>query len=587
MLVERKLKDSNISVVQFKDYYSIPLDELKEIFSEYQQKQIIQATSFEEDIWYLYNEKLRRRIVFQLDEIKYNKAKRNRTIFPYVDIVNALKGYVLYKLNVHPIESISEDIRFLKGVIEETDFFHLDMKKVLVSKKLKKDGHYFKHTHTLIEFLEYFPIAESDEFLNLLYYQAEVYSKSREKNQGLNRREIGIFESVFELGDALDTYWEHCSEDEKEEFYPIKLWWEITTTIPIRVSEFILTPYDCLSEEDGFYYLSVRRTKLKGNGVNVKHKVEEDYTLQKIRISEGLYRLIEKYRDLVDDYDFVPNFFYEGYQHTGRRKYLLSQRAYFKHLRFKGATGASGILEFFSVSNLNYLLKQFYTRVIVGIFNYELVSKGDQDRDLLPYQLEYVNLMDTRHFAFINMVLNDLEPMIIKEISGHSSIKSSYHYYSHVDKFVKCFTYNMAKKISRKKQAEKGEFVIGLRKSNQWDLAFRKVFDPNYEEELNQYKDVKGGKCSSKQKEYEDCRKVDNHCQNCEFFHPTDTEAQKNIKDLVLENQRRISTEALALKELVKQYDKVQSFAEDYGLRINKIKTIANQNALMLSKYFL
>ncbi|MCC0567461.1 hypothetical protein M4D57_25905 [Brevibacillus borstelensis] len=419
----------------------------------------------------------------------------------------------------------------------------------------------------------------------MLYYQSEAHSKS---NKELTQRELGIFGSIFELGDALDTFWEHCSEDEKEEFYPIKLWWEITTTIPLRVSEFIVTPYDCLSEEEGFYYLTVRRTDLKGNATNVTHKVEEDYTLQKIRINEALYRLIQAYRDLVDDYDFIPNYFYQGYQHTGRRKYLFSQRAYYKHLDFKGSTVASSILDFFSVSNLNYLLKRFYRKVIVGMFQYELVAKGDQDRDLRPYQLEYVNLMDTRHFAFINMVLNDVEPLIIKDISGHGSIKSSYHYYSHVSKFVKCYTYSMAKRISRKNKSDKGEEVIFTNHSNQWDLAYNKVFNPDYEEELKQYKEVDGGRCSSKQKNFEDCRKVDNDCKKgCSFYHPTETKAQKEIKELVLENQRNLSTETLALKELVRQYDKAQNFAEDYGLRINKIKTIANQNAMMLSKYFL
>ncbi|MCM3594045.1 hypothetical protein M4D58_26195 [Brevibacillus borstelensis] len=196
--------------------------------------------------------------------------------------------------------------------------------------------------------------------------------------------------------------------------------------------------------------------------------------------------------------------------------------------------------------------------------------------------------MDTRHFAFINMVLNDVEPLIIKDISGHGSIKSSYHYYSHVSKFVKCYTYSMAKRISRKNKSDKGEEVIFTNHSNQWDLAYNKVFNPDYEEELKQYKEVDGGRCSSKQKNFEDCRKVDNDCKKgCSFYHPTETKAQKEIKELVLENQRNLSTETLALKELVRQYDKAQNFAEDYGLRINKIKTIANQNAMMLSKYFL
>lgn len=588
MLVQKRVKDSNITVFSIREYRSIDIQELVDIFNEKKEEGIIHASSFSDDIWYLNDEKIHRKIVFNLDELQYNRVKSKRQIPTYADFIIALKAFVLYQINEIILFSICNIHIFLKNIIKETDFFHPDKQKVLADKKISNNKGYFKMSHHLLEFLEFIQLEDVSDIISLLYYQAESLSQHRVENNGLNQRELSTFDSMFELDYVIEQFWENCTVEEKEKYYPIKLWWSISTILPIRTTELTLTPYDCLEIKDNHYYITLRRTKLKGVHTKqiIRHKIDDDFELHRIRINKDLYNLIYEYREMVDEYDAQANFYYEGCP-TVERRFLFSHRSYFKHLFFQGATGAkSKFLDYFDSSNLNILLKQFYKFVLVDKFNYELVAKGQ--KKLKTYQLEYVNIMDTRHFAFINMALNGVEPLIMKSISGHGSIRSSYHYYSHVDKYVKCYTYNMARKMQNKELAKRGISLVNTRKSKTSELIFKQVFDDKVsDEELQSYKDVFGGKCKSKQKLFEDCMQVNNVCEKCHFFMPTLTETQKSITECVRENEKKISIQVQALKEMVKRYDKFKNFNEDYGLKINIIKTIANQNAILMSKYFI
>src|SRR5690606_16421815 len=127
----------------------------------------------------------------------------------------------------------------------------------------------------------------------------EVYYDERHKKNA--QRNIGNFESVFKLNEVIEDFWANPDLDLKEKFFPIKLWWEISTIIPIRTTELIVTPYDCIDSRNNNYFLTVRRTQLKGSyDKKVKHNVLSDYRLQEVKITKELYELIDEYRTMVD-----------------------------------------------------------------------------------------------------------------------------------------------------------------------------------------------------------------------------------------------------------------------------------------------
>ncbi|MGI2295966.1 hypothetical protein [Paenibacillus sp. GXUN7292] len=590
MIVQQKIKDLDISVVAFKEFQSIDINELIELFEDKKKDGFIQNEFFNDNIWSFYNEKVIKRLSFQFDELLYNRSKVEGLTLSLEDMTNALKGYVLYKIQEFSLTTVYSALLLIKKCIEQTNFLQPSKYKVLASKKITKDSNYFEYVHLLIEFLEFMSF-DNEDIMTLLYHQKETYNVYRLEKQGaLNQRDLSTFESMFELDYVLDQFWDTCSSEDKEKYYPIKLWWAISTIIPVRTTELTIIPYDCLEIIDGRYYLKLRRTKLKGNQQNrppIRHKIDEDYYIHPIEINKDLYTLIQEYRDLVDDYDFQPQFYYGVNTVTQRRRFLFSHRAYHKHQNFsKIAIKLSDFLDYFTPGNLNTLLKNFYQDILVKTFNYELILKGT-DESIKPYQLEYVNIMDTRHFAFINMALNDVEPLIMKSISGHASIKSSYHYYSHLDKYVKCYTYNMARKMQKREMSKQDIKIIHTAKSRTSELVFRQVFDSDNWQNDSSNIPISGGYCRSKQKEYEDCMQADNHCDYCPYFVPSQTEAQKSIIQSVRDNEQKINVQVEALKDMVKQYDKIKNFNEDYGLKINIIKTIANQNAVMMSKYFI
>ena len=66
------------------------------------------------------------------------------------------------------------------------------------------------------------------------------------------------------LADSINRmYSEDIANSEYIKWFPIYLWVDLTYILPLRATEFMLTPRDCLSEKNGKVYITVRRTQKK------------------------------------------------------------------------------------------------------------------------------------------------------------------------------------------------------------------------------------------------------------------------------------------------------------------------------------
>ncbi|WBL15221.1 hypothetical protein [Sutcliffiella sp. NC1] len=579
LLTMNKMEDTDVSMIQSVEFHKISKKEVMELFNKFLKRGTIRDCGFDDEIWYFSNPKGSFSLRFQLDELLFAVEAKKRDIDKFENLLYAFKTYLVYQLDSKGLDTIQGIYYSLKNVLLTTRYFNPSTKNSLF--EVMSWVNYYHH---VLEFIEFYPLLNVDEkyieIIEILYEQNQI-----DREQKGNKRELGNFESVFKLGEIIDIFWENANSVEKETFFPIILWWRITTIIPLRTNELILTPYNCLKIENDNYFLTIRRTDQKGdNGKKVvTHTIEGDYRIEDISISKDLYDLILEYMQVVDHYDFVPNFYNQENSKTERRKFLFSNRSYFERVGNDGAKGAiikrSYTQDFFTYGRLQNLLKSFYFKVVQNQFNYEVISKQQEDKEIKEYQIELLSLMDTRHHAFINMVLNDIEPLFVKRLGGHSSIESSMHYFSHVDKFVKCFTYSIARRLS-----DQGLFVNNTTElnNNNFNSDFR---DKLYQNEIHSLKSVSGGKCSSQQSnDLEDCKVVNFKCKvgNCPHFYPDNKE---EITKIVSENEKTVTREIEALRELVKTYKKVKDFKENYDQKVNKIKSYANQNALLMSKY--
>src|SRR5699024_12876591 len=76
-------------------------------------------------------------------------------------------------------------------------------------------------------------------------------------------------------------------------FYPILIWWNLTSIIPIRSTEFCLIKRDSTSKENNKFFVTITRIKKPLNdSVNYYNKIE---------INESMYHLLINYIELKSE----------------------------------------------------------------------------------------------------------------------------------------------------------------------------------------------------------------------------------------------------------------------------------------------
>ena len=569
--VEKKL-DENLVMLETKNFASDSLEDIKGMFEEFRVKNVILDCDFEDHIWSMTNEVKFVSLNFDFDEVEFMKQKKLDEITgDFTEFINSVKSFILIKLKKVTIATMGMMFNGFKKFVKETNYFNSKCTTNLI--KGKKDE-FFRNAVFTIELLEYYEgLNVAEEYFELMWYRYEMYQESNMDN----RRALPSFESMFLFDEVMSVFWDgkEFTFEQKEKYYPIKIWWDITNTIPIRATEFILTPYECIEEKLGKYFLTVRRTKLKGDNKEIEqeHNIDANYKLHKVEINKSLYELIREYRSIADICEGKDSDVKE------KRIFLFSYKLYLKHSDFIAGNLRSRRLDFFNYNNFSYMLNKFYREIVASEFGLQLVEKSE--KGLLEGQIELITPMDTRHFAFISLVLNNVEPLMIKKISGHGSIESSYHYCNHIDKYVKCYTYRMAKRMKSQNKSGQAKELMRLSNSAFGELTAKLG---KFEDTHGEYIQIEGGKCLNLDRNLDICRDVDNRCDLCDKYVAENLEQLLKIKEKIEVNEEALNIEIEALKQIIKQNKKMNDFTEQYHLQINKIKALIAQSAYMMSR---
>ena len=470
-----------------------------------------------------------------------------------------------------------------RSVSNNTKFFQEEyFENWLDDISITEKGISYREVFALPDFLDIIPIETASMFKDYIEpYLEMLCSTSSGKKLGTDsRRELAEFQSLFLFDKIINIYWNSAKDYEKKFFYPLYLWWKITNILPLRPTEFVLTPRDCLrcDLDKKQYYLTVRRTTLKGTTKNklqqVHHDINLDYKTYEYLINEDLYNIINNYISISEPYidDKIDTLF---------SKNMLKQTA----SQLNSKSYISGRTPIFALNNLDYLLKTFYITVIKNSLNYKIVYKSskryssdketvDADEFLNPDTIMYLSLGDTRHFAMINMILNDFNPILIKDFAGHSDINTSYHYFGNISKLIKCMTYLKYEELRASKNKES---VINA-KSNY--NANSILLELKYGKELDKSVYIDDGKCFSPKfikGDIGDCNLVLGDCQICDY-HVDNPKLSKN------ENEKRLKSTELALQKeseylgyLITNYSKELSSDADIKQCVLNIQKYANQ----------
>ena len=293
-------------------------------------------------------------------------------------------------------------------------------------------------------------------------------------------RDIPAFNSIYKFDKLIHDY--RMSAEYDNPYIIIVLWWELTKVIPIRPIEFFTLRKDSFTVEEGRCYVHVKRAKLRD-------KEHEIPTLDKIGISNDVYELFDKYRTynkafLKNDSDFMFNV--SIFNNYNRANYLQRD----------GYIGCKQMYELFY---------DFFEDIVDDKYGYSIIDKGT-DIELGDNEIEYFQYGDSRHIAFINLLLSGFSPYTIAQIGGHTTIRQQMHYYDHLETYLASKAYTMATEARMSLKVFAGTFDIREK------YALSKALTSINNDELQLMRKIEFGWCDSENFPY-DCDFDD--CLNC------------------------------------------------------------------------
>ena len=575
---------------QKKDYY-------EKIFNDYKNQGIIAVDcEFNDQIWKFDDGMDEYPVEFSFNELNFNKEKRARELsIDYDGFVLSLKSFVLMICGEVSLSNIKKIFRILRKITDTSDFFNSE--KLISLYEITKDASSLFRYEYIIKYLEF-----SECFVEHDLYTEAFEDIVRSKQTVVNKRKLGSYETMFKLNDIVNVFFNEATKEEKIKYYPVLLWWKITTIIPMRSTEFTVIPKECCAIRNGRYYLSVYRTTQKAMKDDVLLKsylVDDKYELQELEVTEDIYNTIKEYKDLVDELDDIPNFYGE-YQDKltypeEKRKFLLSARSSWSELNKTGKhfRCCRPHHEYYDSDMVARLINNFFDKVVSEKYGFEVIEKTDVTTRISGKTIEKVQMMDTRHFAFANMALQGVSPLVMKYMGGHKEIESSYHYYSHLPNFIKSYTYSLAKKISFDKFKRNGELnnqkqdyshILQLNYSeiDKRSLHLKTLFGDTAEKP---HKTIGGFKCYSLSFPM-DCISVDNNCSICEFGSPCKEHLDDISKELDSINNN-IATTVEAIYNAVKNFNSNLDAEENIKTLSNKVKILIKNKADLISNHLI
>ena len=151
------------------------------------------------------------------------------------------------------------------------------------------------------------------------------------------------------------------------------------------------------------------------------------------------------------------------------------------------------------------LFRDFLDVIVVKQYGYTIVEKGNNE-ELGDNEIEYFQFGDSRHIAFLNLLLSGFSPYTSAQIGGHTTIRQQMHYYDHLETYLASKVYTMATEVRMSLKVSAGAFDIREK------YAISKAVTSANNNELQLMRKIEFGWCVSENFPYE-CEFDD--CLNC------------------------------------------------------------------------
>lgn len=376
------------------------INKSREHFSQLKQDGFILSGNYEDSSWEISNEVIKSAFLhFRLDEVHYMQETAKLLNCTLSDYLQAMRIVITSRFG-YSISTLQSDIAVMRNFADQ-----LEVPTEYVSAQL------------LADLLALLPGNSTyrAEVQNRIDDISPLYSANRQQ------RKLAHYQSYLRFLDVLDQFWGSATDDERIFFFPVWFWFKITGVLPLRPTECVLTPRQCIRKEGDRFYLTVRRTRLKGKRQGNRYKIESDYDCKEYPIPAHLAKPIQ-------DYISVTQGVYESDIDV----------LFCKVSQFSKIITPCDNDKHYTYANLSQCLSYFYRDVVQKKYGYDIVF--DQD-DLAEAEIERIHLGDTRHIAMIALAVSGGSPTICKELAGHDSITISSHYYTNLTEFLDVLGY--------------------------------------------------------------------------------------------------------------------------------------------------
>lgn len=348
------------------------------IFDRFRQEGVILGGRFEDRSWILTDEVKTYHLDFRCDGRVFRSGAGQWSGVGCRTFERCMKAYALYSFGQLTLGGIQELIKTLRGIAA---MGRDDLERLAPGPRV-------------LEFIGSLPGASEERDMVL---EAMEENRLSERWKPGEHRQLSDFRDYLRFDKALEAFWETADAMQKKQYFSVYFWWKLTAILPLRPTEFLLTPCDCLRHDKGDWILSVRRTRNKKAPGRRAYRVDGDYEICEYSIPQDLAHEIREYQTMVRPERKPEN-----------RALLLPGRL---------------------SSSWHMTYPQLHRRLD------SLISRELKDSSLS------INPGDTRHLAMINLILSGGSPTVCRELAGHEDIDISSNYYANLSSVIESSVY--------------------------------------------------------------------------------------------------------------------------------------------------
>lgn len=456
------------------------------------------------------------------------------------EIILNLKKFVLTKLGLkkNVVSVAAEAVRHIKQMLISTNMLDLEyVDEFKVSIMSCNNDRYISHCR---EFLSFSNLENSEMYFKHI---ADIHVSKQRKV-----RDLPKYESILLFDMLIRRFIDQSNIKMRLKYYPVLLWWIISTIIPLRPSEFLILKRNCIYRKKDKYFIHIDR--IKTQGIKEIHPVP---IMTDFKIPENIYTFISDFAACADELD--------------NSKYLISHNYYntmFAKTKCKDKDKINR-------QEFTYIFDHFTKEIIENKYGYKIVEQGKKAQE---YEIEKIRQGDTRHLAFMNMMMQGLNPLYIQRLGGHYTLNEQIHYCQHIDTFMSSKVYLLSKYLKQKNfninffMNEDSNTINWSAKQTEKELLGLQFYN------LPKVKNG-AGRCTSQNVPF-DC--ICEECLFCQHFIPEKDISNQYIEELKKSNQQNIEIKKKLLQTLLKEQIKNE---HQISIESKNLAALTNQKMII------